>query len=71
VNLSNVVATLGSTCQYVDYATSKGAMDTFTIGLARAVAADDVHEMRCATASSTPRFTPPVVSSSVRSSLQQ
>lgn len=35
VNLSSVAATLGSAGQYVDYAASKGAIDTFTIGLAR------------------------------------
>ena len=39
VNVSSVAATLGSPGQYVDYAASKGAIDTFTIGLAREVAA--------------------------------
>jgi len=38
VNLSSVAATLGSAGLYVDYAASKGAIDTFTIGLAREVA---------------------------------
>jgi NAD(P)-dependent dehydrogenase (short-subunit alcohol dehydrogenase family) len=32
VNLSSVAATLGSPGQYVDYAASKGAIDTFTCG---------------------------------------
>lgn len=42
VNLSSVAATLGSPGQYVDYAASKGAIDTFTIGLAREVAAEGI-----------------------------
>ncbi len=35
VNLSSAAAVLGSPSTYVDYAASKGAIDTFTIGLAR------------------------------------
>jgi NAD(P)-dependent dehydrogenase (short-subunit alcohol dehydrogenase family) len=35
VNLSSMAATLGAPGMYVDYAASKGAIDTFTIGLAR------------------------------------
>lgn len=42
VNLSSVAATLGSPGQYVDYAASKGAIDTFTIGLAREVAEEGI-----------------------------
>lgn len=42
VNLSSVAATLGSAGQYVDYAASKGAIDTFTAGLAREVAAEGI-----------------------------
>jgi NAD(P)-dependent dehydrogenase (short-subunit alcohol dehydrogenase family) len=42
VNVSSVAATLGGAGQYVDYAATKGAMDTFTVGLAREVAADGV-----------------------------
>lgn len=42
VNVSSVAATLGSPGQYVDYAASKGAIDTFTVGLAREVAAEGV-----------------------------
>jgi NAD(P)-dependent dehydrogenase (short-subunit alcohol dehydrogenase family) len=42
VNLSSAAATLGSPGQYVDYAASKGAIDTFTIGLAREVAVEGI-----------------------------
>jgi len=42
VNVSSVAARLGGPGQYVDYAASKGAIDTFTIGLAREVAAEGV-----------------------------
>lgn len=42
VNLSSVAATLGSPSIYVDYAASKGAIDTFTVGLARELAAEGV-----------------------------
>lgn len=42
VNLSSVAATLGAAGQYVDYAASKGAIDTFTVGLAREVAVEGV-----------------------------
>ena len=42
VNLSSAAARLGSPSQYVDYAASKGAIDTFTLGLAREVAAEGV-----------------------------
>jgi len=42
VNLSSVAALLGAAGQYVDYAASKGAIESFTIGLAREVAAEDV-----------------------------
>jgi NAD(P)-dependent dehydrogenase (short-subunit alcohol dehydrogenase family) len=42
VNVSSVAAVLGSPGQYVDYAASKGALDTFTVGLAREVAAEGV-----------------------------
>jgi NAD(P)-dependent dehydrogenase (short-subunit alcohol dehydrogenase family) len=42
VNLSSAAARLGSPGQYVDYAASKGAIDTFTLGLAREVAAEGV-----------------------------
>jgi NAD(P)-dependent dehydrogenase (short-subunit alcohol dehydrogenase family) len=42
VNLSSVAAKLGSPGLYVDYAASKGAIDSFTIGLAREVAAEGI-----------------------------
>ncbi len=42
VNVSSVAARLGSPGQYVDYAAAKAAIDTFTIGLAREVAAEGV-----------------------------
>ncbi|MGE3775487.1 MAG: SDR family oxidoreductase [Gammaproteobacteria bacterium] len=42
VNLSSAAARLGSPGEFVDYATSKGAIDTFTLGLAREVAAEGV-----------------------------
>lgn len=38
VNVSSVAARLGSAGEYVDYAASKGAVDTLTIGLANEVA---------------------------------
>ena len=42
VNLSSVAAKLGAPGWYVDYAASKGAIDSFTIGVAREVAAEGV-----------------------------
>jgi len=42
VNLSSAAARLGSPNTYVDYAASKGAIDTFTIGLAQEVAAEGI-----------------------------
>jgi NAD(P)-dependent dehydrogenase (short-subunit alcohol dehydrogenase family) len=42
VNVSSVAARLGAPGQYVDYAASKGAIDTFTIGLAREVADEGI-----------------------------
>ena len=42
VNLSSAAARLGSPGQYVDYAAAKGAIDTFTIGLAKEVAAEGI-----------------------------
>ena len=42
VNVSSMAAVLGGTGQYVDYAASKAAIDTFTIGLSREVAADGI-----------------------------
>jgi NAD(P)-dependent dehydrogenase (short-subunit alcohol dehydrogenase family) len=42
VNVSSMAATLGSPGEYVDYAASKGAIDSMTIGLAREVAAEGI-----------------------------
>jgi NAD(P)-dependent dehydrogenase (short-subunit alcohol dehydrogenase family) len=42
VNLSSAAATLGAPGLYVDYAASKGAIDTFTIGLASEVAEEGI-----------------------------
>ena len=42
VNVSSRAAQLGSPGEYVDYAASKAALDTLTIGLAREVAADGI-----------------------------
>ncbi|HET9931868.1 MAG TPA: SDR family oxidoreductase [Polyangiaceae bacterium] len=38
INVSSAASRLGSPGEYVDYAASKGAIDTFTIGLAKEVA---------------------------------
>ena len=40
--MSSAAARLGAAGQYVDYAASKGAIDTFTLGLAREVAAEGI-----------------------------
>lgn len=42
VNVSSAASRLGSPGQYVDYATAKGAIDAFTIGLAKEVAAEGI-----------------------------
>lgn len=42
VNVSSIAARTGSPNEYVDYAASKGALDTMTVGLAKEVAADGV-----------------------------
>lgn len=42
VNISSGAARLGAPGEYVDYAASKGAIDTMTIGLAREVAAEGI-----------------------------
>jgi NAD(P)-dependent dehydrogenase (short-subunit alcohol dehydrogenase family) len=42
VNVSSVAARLGGPNEYVDYAASKGAMDTMTIGLAKEVADEGI-----------------------------
>ena len=42
VNLSSVAAKLGGSNTYVDYAASKGAIDSFTVGLGYEVAAEGI-----------------------------
>ena len=42
VNISSVAAKLGSANTYVDYAASKGAIDTLTVGLAQEVANEGI-----------------------------
>ena len=42
VNLSSAAARLGAAGQYVDYAAAKGAIDIFTLGLAREVANEGI-----------------------------
>jgi NAD(P)-dependent dehydrogenase (short-subunit alcohol dehydrogenase family) len=42
VNVSSAAARLGSPSQYVDYASAKGAVDAFTLGLAKEVAAEGI-----------------------------
>ncbi|OWY38715.1 NAD(P)-dependent oxidoreductase [Xenophilus sp. AP218F] len=42
VNVSSAASRLGSACEYIDYAASKGAVDTLTVGLAREAAADGI-----------------------------
>ena len=42
VNISSGAARLGSPGEWVDYAASKGAIDTMTIGLAKELAADGI-----------------------------
>ncbi|MFC3694488.1 glucose 1-dehydrogenase [Chenggangzhangella methanolivorans] len=42
INISSAAARLGSANEYVDYASSKGALETFTIGFAKEVAREGV-----------------------------
>lgn len=42
VNVSSMAARLGSPGEYIDYAASKGAIDTLTIGLSREVAEEGI-----------------------------
>ena len=42
VNVSSAAAKLGAPGQYVDYAAAKGAIDTFTMGLAKEVALEGI-----------------------------
>src|SRR5690606_28140248 len=38
VNVSSVASRLGAPAEYIDYAASKGALDSFTLGLSKEVA---------------------------------
>ena len=42
VNMSSAAAKLGSPNEFIDYAASKGAIDTFTLGLAKEVAVQGI-----------------------------
>ncbi|HYD76226.1 SDR family oxidoreductase [Ramlibacter sp.] len=42
VNVSSAASRLGSPNEYVDYAAAKGAIDVFTVGLAKEVAGDGI-----------------------------
>jgi NAD(P)-dependent dehydrogenase (short-subunit alcohol dehydrogenase family) len=42
VNVSSIAAKLGGAGEYVDYAASKGAIDTFTVGLAKELGAEGI-----------------------------
>lgn len=42
VNVSSIASRTGSPNEYVDYAASKGAVDTFTIGLSKELAAEGI-----------------------------
>ena len=42
VNVSSLASVLGAPGEYVDYAASKGAVDTLTVGLAKEVAAEGI-----------------------------
>jgi NAD(P)-dependent dehydrogenase (short-subunit alcohol dehydrogenase family) len=42
VNVSSIASRLGGSGEYVDYAASKGAIDTFTIGLAKEVGPEGI-----------------------------
>ncbi len=42
VNISSIAARTGSPNEYVDYAATKGAIDSFTLGLAKEVAGENI-----------------------------
>lgn len=42
VNVSSVASRFGSPFEYIDYAATKGAIDTFTLGLAKEVASEGI-----------------------------
>jgi NAD(P)-dependent dehydrogenase (short-subunit alcohol dehydrogenase family) len=42
VNVSSIASRVGSPYEYIDYAATKGAIDTFTLGLAKEMAAEKI-----------------------------
>ena len=67
VNLSSAAAMLGAPGEYVDYAASKGAIDTlYHRAGARSRGRKASASMRCARASSTPTSTPRAASRTAR-----
>lgn len=42
INISSVASRIGSPFEYIDYAATKGAIDSFTLGLAKEVASDGI-----------------------------
>lgn len=42
VNVSSIAARMGAPFEYIDYAASKGAIDSFTLGLAKEVASEGI-----------------------------
>ena len=42
INLSSSAARIGSPNEFIDYAATKGAIDTFTLGLSKEIAADGI-----------------------------
>jgi NAD(P)-dependent dehydrogenase (short-subunit alcohol dehydrogenase family) len=42
INVSSIAARFGSPFEYIDYAASKGAIDTFTLGLAKELVAEGI-----------------------------
>lgn len=42
VNVSSIAALIGSPFEYIDYAATKGALDTFTLGLAKEIAEEAI-----------------------------
>ncbi len=42
MNVSSMAARLGAPNEYIDYAATKGAIDTFTLGLAKEVAEEGI-----------------------------
>ncbi len=62
VNLSSVAAKLGSPNTYVDYAASKGAIDSFTVGLGHEVAGEGIRVAAIRPGLIDPKFMPPAAS---------